>query len=85
MGEWDRGKKVRRTEKNDAEEQRRLHEAAAKCIGVWKGPGRTADNATVRKVIRKRLRGEIWPLKHLCPRVERVIRSIDGLFDDLSN
>jgi hypothetical protein len=47
-------KKVRR-KKSDAAEQRRLHEAAAKCIGVLKGDS-SRQSENVREIVRDRLR-----------------------------
>ncbi len=52
--QWLRDK--RSSVQDDEGEQRRLHAAAAKCIGTISVPGRTADAKTVRETIRARLR-----------------------------
>jgi hypothetical protein len=50
-------KKVRRKKDSDDAEQRRLHKAAAKCIGVIEGDGsRRSDNESVRQIVRERVR-----------------------------
>jgi hypothetical protein len=47
-------KKVRLKKRDDDAEQRRLHEAAAKCIGVLEGNDpRSSEN--VRQIVRERL------------------------------
>jgi hypothetical protein len=49
-------KKVRRRKSSDDAEQRRLHEAAAKCFGVLEGDcTRHSDNKSVRQIVRERL------------------------------
>jgi hypothetical protein len=50
-------KRVRPKKDSDDAEQRRLHEAVAKCIGVIEGDGsRRSDNESVRQAVRERLR-----------------------------
>lgn len=76
-------RKVRRTEKDDAEEQRRLHEAAAKCVGAWKGGGRARITRPCGKSYvngcAKSMGGEAPPLVR-----EGLSHSIDGLVDELA-
>ena len=49
-------KKARRKKSDDDAEQRRLHEAAAKCMGVLEGDGsRRSDAESVRQIVRERL------------------------------
>jgi len=48
--------KARREKSDDDAEQRRLHEAAAKCFGVLQGDGsRRSDNESVRQIVRERV------------------------------
>jgi hypothetical protein len=50
------GKKLDDKKSDDDAEQRRLHEAAAKCFGVIAGNGsRRSDNESVRQIVRERL------------------------------
>jgi len=46
-------KNVRLKKRDDDAEQRRLHEAAAKCIGILEGGSRSSEN--VRQIVRERL------------------------------